>query len=236
MPWNMKQHRLFEAAAHNKNVAKRVGIPSKTAAKMASEGISDSKHQAPTGGNAPKEKTGGGLSYMRGAQKHNKPDQPEGDVIGSHDEPREESANFGQREHHDGKFKWDKSRVGHHKSFASESESVDWPALRKGQDEGKSGYGNPEAGRTSLPSTPGIRQGEHAHTMGNKLPEHGLAGHEMRSEPRYDLQDETRGTVELPRNQYAEEKIQHPERKVPQEAHGYVKHIANALLSARNRR
>lgn len=39
MPWNPAQHRLFEAAAHNPAVAKRVGIPQGTAAKMASEGI-----------------------------------------------------------------------------------------------------------------------------------------------------------------------------------------------------
>lgn len=39
MPYNPAQHRLFEAAAHNPAVAKRVGIPVQTAAKMAHEGI-----------------------------------------------------------------------------------------------------------------------------------------------------------------------------------------------------
>ena len=39
MPWSAKQHRLFEAAAHSADVAKRVGIPMEQAQKMASEGI-----------------------------------------------------------------------------------------------------------------------------------------------------------------------------------------------------
>lgn len=39
MPWNPAQHRLFEAAAHDAGLAKRVGIPQGQAAKMASEGI-----------------------------------------------------------------------------------------------------------------------------------------------------------------------------------------------------
>lgn len=39
MPYSTKQHRLFEAAAHNKSVAKRVGIPVATAKKMAHEGV-----------------------------------------------------------------------------------------------------------------------------------------------------------------------------------------------------
>ncbi len=39
MPWNPKQHRLFEAAAHNPEVAKRTGIPQQTAQKLASEGV-----------------------------------------------------------------------------------------------------------------------------------------------------------------------------------------------------
>lgn len=41
MPWTPAQHRLFEAAAHNKDVAKRVGIPAEKAKQMASEGIKD---------------------------------------------------------------------------------------------------------------------------------------------------------------------------------------------------
>lgn len=39
MPWNPAQHRLFEAAAHNPEIAKRKGIPQAKAAQMASEGI-----------------------------------------------------------------------------------------------------------------------------------------------------------------------------------------------------
>ena len=39
MPWSPKQHRLFEAAAHNPEVSKRTGIPMQKAAQMASEGI-----------------------------------------------------------------------------------------------------------------------------------------------------------------------------------------------------
>lgn len=41
MPYTAKQHRLFEAAAHNPAVAKRVNIPQEQAKKMASEGIKD---------------------------------------------------------------------------------------------------------------------------------------------------------------------------------------------------
>ncbi len=41
MPYTQKQHRLFEAAAHNPKVAQRVGIPVQQAQKMASEGIKD---------------------------------------------------------------------------------------------------------------------------------------------------------------------------------------------------
>lgn len=39
MPWTPVQHRLFEAAAHNPQIAKSKGIPVAKAAKMASEGI-----------------------------------------------------------------------------------------------------------------------------------------------------------------------------------------------------
>lgn len=39
MPWSPKQHRLFEAAAHNPEVARRVGIPQQKAAQMAHEGV-----------------------------------------------------------------------------------------------------------------------------------------------------------------------------------------------------
>lgn len=39
MPWSPAQHRLFQAAAHNPSVAKRVGIPQDKAKQMASEGV-----------------------------------------------------------------------------------------------------------------------------------------------------------------------------------------------------
>ena len=39
MPWSSSQHRLFEAAAHSSEVAKRVGIPQDKAAMMAKEGV-----------------------------------------------------------------------------------------------------------------------------------------------------------------------------------------------------
>jgi hypothetical protein len=42
MPYSKKQHGLFEAAAHSKEVAKKVGIPQGTAKKMAAEGVKKS--------------------------------------------------------------------------------------------------------------------------------------------------------------------------------------------------
>ena len=39
MPYNLQQHKLFEAAAHSAEIAKRTGIPMETAAKMAHEGV-----------------------------------------------------------------------------------------------------------------------------------------------------------------------------------------------------
>jgi hypothetical protein len=39
MPYTLQQHKLFEAAAHDKSVAKRVGIPQEKAKMMASEGV-----------------------------------------------------------------------------------------------------------------------------------------------------------------------------------------------------
>lgn len=43
MPWSESQHKLFEAAAHDPAVAKRVGIPQEQASKMASEGVKKTK-------------------------------------------------------------------------------------------------------------------------------------------------------------------------------------------------
>jgi len=46
MPYNAKQHRLFEAAAHDPKVAKKVGIKPKDAKRMASEGVKKSEKKA----------------------------------------------------------------------------------------------------------------------------------------------------------------------------------------------
>ena len=46
MPWSVKQHRLFEAAAHNLEVARRTGIKQTDATRMAHEGIKhEDKHR-----------------------------------------------------------------------------------------------------------------------------------------------------------------------------------------------
>ena len=39
MPYTEKQHRMFEMAAHDESMAKRVGIPQEQASKMAKEGV-----------------------------------------------------------------------------------------------------------------------------------------------------------------------------------------------------
>ena len=39
MPWSPAQERLFQAAAHDPAVSKRVGIPQDKAKQMASEGV-----------------------------------------------------------------------------------------------------------------------------------------------------------------------------------------------------
>lgn len=39
MPWTEKQHRLFQATAHNPQIAKKVGIPQQKAKEMAAEGV-----------------------------------------------------------------------------------------------------------------------------------------------------------------------------------------------------
>jgi len=39
MPYNAKQNRLFQAAAHNAKFAAKVGIPQATAKKLAAEGV-----------------------------------------------------------------------------------------------------------------------------------------------------------------------------------------------------
>lgn len=39
MPWTEKQHKLFEAAAHNPSIAKKKGIPQAKAKEMADEGV-----------------------------------------------------------------------------------------------------------------------------------------------------------------------------------------------------
>jgi len=42
-PYSESQHKLFEAAAHSSEVAKRVGIPQEQASKMALEGVKGKK-------------------------------------------------------------------------------------------------------------------------------------------------------------------------------------------------
>lgn len=39
MPYTEKQNKLFQAAAHDPKIAKKVGIPQKEAKKMANEGV-----------------------------------------------------------------------------------------------------------------------------------------------------------------------------------------------------
>lgn len=47
MPWTVKQHKLFQAAAHNPAIAKQHGMSTQKAASMASEGVKpDAKRQA----------------------------------------------------------------------------------------------------------------------------------------------------------------------------------------------
>jgi hypothetical protein len=45
MPYNLAQHRLFEAAAHSSEVAKCTGIPMEQAKKMAHEGVKSKPHK-----------------------------------------------------------------------------------------------------------------------------------------------------------------------------------------------
>lgn len=39
MPYNLEQHKLFEAAARNPAIAEKRGIPQSTAARLAHEGV-----------------------------------------------------------------------------------------------------------------------------------------------------------------------------------------------------
>ena len=45
MPYSVKQNKLFRAAEHNPAIAKKVGIPQATAAKMAHEGVKKDPHK-----------------------------------------------------------------------------------------------------------------------------------------------------------------------------------------------
>jgi hypothetical protein len=45
MPYSQQQNRLFQAAAHDLAVAKRVGIPQADAKRMASEGVKNKPQQ-----------------------------------------------------------------------------------------------------------------------------------------------------------------------------------------------
>lgn len=39
MPWTLRQHKLFQAAAHNPQIARKHGMSQPQAAKMAAEGV-----------------------------------------------------------------------------------------------------------------------------------------------------------------------------------------------------
>lgn len=65
MPYTAKQHRLFEAVAHSKEVSKRTGIPQSTAKKMASEGVKADRSKN-LGKYLYKKGGGGGMSGVRG--------------------------------------------------------------------------------------------------------------------------------------------------------------------------
>lgn len=43
MPYNEKQNKLFRAAAHNKAIEKKSGIPQATAKRLANEGVKKAK-------------------------------------------------------------------------------------------------------------------------------------------------------------------------------------------------
>lgn len=45
MPYTESQNKLFRAAEHNPAIAKKVGIPQATAAKMAHEGVKKDPHK-----------------------------------------------------------------------------------------------------------------------------------------------------------------------------------------------
>lgn len=45
MPWNPAQHRLFEAAAHNPQIAAQHHMPQAKAVQMASEGVKSKPKQ-----------------------------------------------------------------------------------------------------------------------------------------------------------------------------------------------
>lgn len=47
MPWSAKQHRLFEAAAHDPKIAKKKGIKQSDAKRMAGEGIKKGPKKTP---------------------------------------------------------------------------------------------------------------------------------------------------------------------------------------------
>lgn len=63
MPWTPAQHRLFEAAAHNKGIAKKKGISQSTAARLAKEGIANEGMTAPQRKRKKQRKTPGETLY-----------------------------------------------------------------------------------------------------------------------------------------------------------------------------
>lgn len=221
MPWSSKQHRLFEAAAHDSSVAKRVGIPKEKAAEMAHEGVKKGKEVMPN-------RHGGG--HHATFRKPMNPARPEHNLHPEHaaltehgmmkgiSVPREHPGGsphgsaeklVGDREHHDGHM-GDKAHMNHPTSFKSVGGHAEQGNV-KHMNKSLGGHGNPQGGATELP---GQDCDVHAHgqgpqSMGDKMPEN-TTGHEHGA-TRTALADETRGTHELPPHQYA------AEHAVPQE-------------------
>jgi hypothetical protein len=151
--------------------------------------------------------------------------------------PTSRDANFGQREHHNGKADL-KGAVGDAGSFHFEGREFGEHDLKDNLgSERKMGYGFPQGGTTTLSSRP---QGmEHVHGLGTQGPsgmpahEHGAAEyhagargtagpHPMTTH----LEDETRGTHGLAHHSYAQAK------HVPQEA---KEALARVLVRHRGR-
>jgi len=180
MPWTPKQHRLFEAAAHNAAVAKRVGISQSRAGEMAAEGIK--KPMNP-------------VMHTHSSMENDVEKMP------SHLRKSEIPATKGKaalgKHKGGGPFRMPNEQ-GHHASFRHEADEAGTEGLDDNLgSKRKSGYGEPQGGTTTIPEMGG---------------------------PSEALQDETRGTHELPAHQYS------ASHSVAQE---HKERIARALLRAR---